>query len=117
MRPYEVMVILDATLEESAVQVVIDRATELVTSSGGSVARVDKWGKRRFAYEIHHRVEGFYALLEVAVGTDGLAEVDRALRLSDEVIRHKIVRVPKHAGARASRPRAGELAGAGPDNT
>jgi small subunit ribosomal protein S6 len=117
MRPYEVMVILDATLEEADVQLVIDRATEVVTSSGGSVARVDKWGKRRFAYEIDHRVEGYYTLLEVAVGTDGLAEVDRSLRLSDEVIRHKIVRVPNHGGARASRSRVGDLAGTGPDST
>lgn len=111
MRPYEVMVILDATLEESAVQAVINRTTELLNASGGVVTRVDKWGKRRFAYEIGHRSEGYYLLLEISLGGDGVAELDRALRLTDEVIRHKIVRMPERAGAAG----AGQLATTGPD--
>ena len=115
MRPYEVMVILDATLEESAVQAVVNRTTDLLTGSGGAVARVDKWGKRRFAYEIDHRVEGYYVLLEVTLETDGVDELDRYLRLADEVIRHKIVRMPEHRGARSTRPRTSELAATGPE--
>ena len=115
MRPYEVMVILDATLEESAVQAVVNRTSELLSASGGSLTRVDKWGKRRFAYEIGHRAEGYYLLLEVALEADGVAQLDRALRLNDEVIRHKIVRMPERNGARASRAPTSELAAAGPD--
>ncbi|MBW3641679.1 MAG: 30S ribosomal protein S6 [Actinobacteria bacterium] len=116
MRPYEVMVILDATLEESAVQAVINRTSEAVVAAGGTVIRVDKWGKRRLAYEIGHRSEGYYLLLEITLGSEVVAGLDRSLRLTDEVIRHKIVRVPEHRGTRPSRARPRELVTAGPDH-
>ena len=115
MRPYEVMIILDATLEEAAVQAVINRAGEAIATAGGSVARADKWGKRRLAYEIGHRSEGYYLLLEISLGSDAVAELDRTLRLTDEVIRHKIVRVPEHRGKRPSPGLASELVPTGPD--
>ncbi|MGI9120909.1 MAG: 30S ribosomal protein S6 [Acidimicrobiales bacterium] len=116
MRPYEVMVILDATLEESAVQAVVNRTTESLEALGGKVGRVDKWGKRRFAYEINHRTEGYYLLLEVTADASGVTELDRTLRLVDEVVRHKIVRMPEHGGARVTKPRSSALAGSGPDH-
>ena len=97
MRPYEVMVILEPTLEESAVQAVINRSTEQLQSGGGTVNRVDKWGKRRFAYEIAKKMEGFYVLLDVTGEPAPLQELDRTLRLADDVIRHKIVRIPDEA--------------------
>jgi small subunit ribosomal protein S6 len=97
MRPYEVMVILEPTLEESAVQAVINRSTELLQSEGGTVNRVDKWGKRRFAYEIAKKQEGFYVLLDVTSEVAPMDELDRTLRLADDVIRHKIVRIPDEA--------------------
>jgi len=58
VRPYEVMVILDAGLEEDAIRSVIDRTTELIRSRGGNPGTVDRWGRRRFAYELKHRWEG-----------------------------------------------------------
>ena len=64
MRQYEVMVILDAGLEEDAIRTIVDRATQIITSRGGTVDKVDRWGKRRFAYEVHHRSEGYYVLIE-----------------------------------------------------
>ena len=64
MRPYEVMIILDASLEEDAIRAVIDRATDVIRSRGGNLGRVDRWGKRRFAYELKHRTEGYYVLVE-----------------------------------------------------
>src|SRR5262249_58872743 len=82
MRPYEVMVILDAGLEEDAIRAIIDRATQIVTNGGGTVDRVDRWGKRRFAYEVHHRSEGYYVLLETTAEPAVLAEVDRMLGLA-----------------------------------
>ena len=97
MRPYEVMVILEPALEESAVQAVINRSTELLQSGGGTVNRVDKWGKRRFAYEIAKQTEGFYVLLEVTSEPGPMQELDRTLRLADDVLRHKIVRIPDEA--------------------
>jgi small subunit ribosomal protein S6 len=101
MRPYEVMVILEPALEESAVQQVINRSTELLTRSSGTVNRVEKWGKRRLAYELNHRTEGYYVLFDVTSEPGALDELDRTLRLTDDVLRHKIVRIPEAAAGRS----------------
>lgn len=100
MRPYEVMVILEASLEESAVQAIINRSTEVLESGGASVNRVDKWGRRRFAYEIDKKTDGFYVLLEITADTAPIDTLDNFLRLADDVVRHKIIRVPEHAAGR-----------------
>jgi small subunit ribosomal protein S6 len=109
MRHYEVMVILDAGLEEEAIRAVLDRATQLFTANGATVGKVDRWGKRRFAYEVHHRGEGYYALVDVTAEPAAVAQVDRMLGLADEVIRHKVVRLPEKAvTVRSSRPSGSE---------
>jgi small subunit ribosomal protein S6 len=97
MRPYEVMVILEPALEESQVQAVINQSTELLQAAGSTVKKVDKWGKRRFAYELSKRTEGFYVLLDVSSEPGPMQDLDRTLRLADDVLRHKIVRIPDHA--------------------
>ena len=102
MRPYEVMVILDAGLEEDAIRAIVDRATQIITKGGGTVDKVDRWGKRRFAYEVHHRSEGYYVLLETTAEPAVLAEVDRMLGLADDVIRHKVIRLPEKVTAAAA---------------
>lgn len=104
MRPYEVMVILDAGLEEDVIRATIDRATKLVTDGGGTVGKVDRWGKRRFAYEVHHKNEGYYVVIETIAEPAVLANVDRMLGLADEVIRHKVIRLPEKVAGRAARP-------------
>jgi small subunit ribosomal protein S6 len=106
MRRYEVMIILDAGLEEDAIRAIVDRATQIVTNRGGTVEKVERWGKRRFAYEVHHRNEGYYVLLETTAEPAVLAEVDRMLGLADDVIRHKVIRLPEKAVVRTSRPPA-----------
>ena len=103
MRPYEIMVILDAGLEEDAIRVNLDRATQLLTSNGATVNKVDRWGKRRFAYEVHHRSEGYYVLIETVAEPAAVAAVDRMLGLADDVIRHKVIRLPDKALAKASK--------------
>lgn len=100
MRPYEVMVILEPALEESAVQQMINRSTEVLTKGSGTVNRVEKWGKRRLAYELNHRTEGYYVLFDVTADIAPMDELDRALRLADDVLRHKIVRIPEQAAGR-----------------
>jgi small subunit ribosomal protein S6 len=116
-RPYEVMVILEPSLEESQVQAVINRSTELLQSNGGAVNRVDKWGKRRFAYELAKRTEGYYVLLDVTAEPAPMQELDRTLRLADDVLRHKIVRIPEHvAGRGLPRVAAAEPEVAGPSS-
>lgn len=105
MRPYEVMVIFDAALDEDAIRATVDRATELLRSRGATPGRVEHWGKRRLAYEIRHRPEGYYVLLETTGEPAALAELDRMLSLADEVIRHKVIRLPDTvAGRRSASP-------------
>jgi small subunit ribosomal protein S6 len=116
MRPYEVMVILDAGLEEDAIRAAVDRSTSLIESRGGRPGRVEHWGRRRFAYELKHRWEGYYVLLEANAEPAVMSELDRALRLADEVVRHKIIRLPDAvAGRKAAAANGGESPAADPN--
>lgn len=103
VRPYEVMVILDAGLEDDVIRSVVDRAVELIRSRGGNPGRVDRWGKRRFAYEMRHRNEGYYVVIEATAEPAVMAELDRVLFLADEVLRHKVIRLPEGAAGRDAR--------------
>ena len=94
MRPYEVMIILDAGLEDDAIRSVIDRSTELIRSNGGTPGSLDRWGRRRFAYELKHKWEGFYIVLRADAEPSAMTELDRFLHLADEVLRHKVIRLP-----------------------
>lgn len=100
MRPYEVMVIFETTSEPSAIQAVVDRVLETVRAGGGVPGTVDRWGRRPFAYEVNHKREGYYVLVELAAEPSGADEMDRVLLLADEVLRHKLVRVPDIAVGR-----------------
>ncbi len=100
MRAYEVMIILDAALEESVIQGLINRSSEIVAAENGNIATTDKWGVRRFAYEINHQHEGFYVVLEIVTEATNLDDLDRFLRLADETIRHKILRLPDSEATR-----------------
>jgi len=91
LREYEVMVIVDETAEEK-LEAVVERVTQIVTGGGGEVTKVDRWGKRKFAYEIDHKTDGFYLVIEFTADTDLLTELERVLLLADEVVRHKVVR-------------------------
>ena len=104
MRPYEVMIILDPALEESSIRDQVDRSTELIRASGGTPGRVDQWGRRRLAYEIDHHREGYYILVEATAEPGALDALDRALHLSDEVLRHKVIRLPDRIAGRTSKP-------------
>ena len=101
MRPYEVVIIFDPDAEETAVTAVLDRSVEVVKADGGTPGTLERWGKRALAYEIGKKREGYYVLLEYTAEPKASADLDRMLKLADEVIRHKIVRVPdKVAGRR-----------------
>lgn len=94
MRPYEIVVIFDASLDESVIRATTDRVLDHVRSHGGSSGQVMRWGRRSLAYEINHHREGYYVILEVAAEPGLVAEVDRMLVLADEVLRHKVIRQP-----------------------
>ena len=113
MRPYEIVVIFDASLEESVIRDITDRIVDHVRTRGGSSGRVDRWGRRPFAYELKHRTEGYYVFIEVVAEPEVVAEVDRMLTLSDEVLRHRVLRQPEHVVGRR-RPAPAPAAAAEP---
>jgi len=92
MRPYEIAVIFDVSLDETATQEFVDRITELIKLKGGTAGQVNRWGRRQFTYEINHKTEGIYIFIEFTGDPSLVTEVDRMLRLSDTVIRHRIVK-------------------------
>jgi small subunit ribosomal protein S6 len=94
MRPYESMIIFDAELEETAVTAVLDRATAIIRSGGGERGPLDRWGKRSFAYELKHKREGYYVVMEFTADPAVAAEIDRLLGLADEVLRYKTMHLP-----------------------
>ena len=102
MRPYEIAVIFDAEVEENTIRETLDRVSTIVTESGGTPGRVDRWGRRPFAYEVKHRTEGYYVFVEAVAEPTAVTEIDRSLGLADAVIRHRVIRQPEHAVGRAT---------------
>ncbi len=92
MNTYELMVILRGSLDEQTVQSRIEQLTKTVEQLGGVVDKVDHWGKRAFAYEIDHMTEGWYVVLDLQLDNSAQAEIDRQLRIADEIIRFKMIR-------------------------
>lgn len=86
------MIVFDTTVDAQSIQVALDRALDTVRNNGGTTGAVDRWGKRPLAYEINKRKEGYYVLVEFSGESQTVAELDRILTLSDEVIRFKILR-------------------------
>ena len=86
MRPYEVMVILDASLEEDAVRAMVDRFTQQLTAAGAKSVSVHNWGKRRFAYPLRHRNEGYYLVIEANADQLPLPTSTGSSASADEVV-------------------------------
>jgi small subunit ribosomal protein S6 len=100
------MVIFDAGAEPPAIQAVVDRVLETVRAGGGSPGPVERWGRRSFAYEVNHKREGYYVLVEMTAEVQTVSGLDRMLSLADEVLRHKVIRLPDGvAGRRRAGPR------------
>lgn len=96
MRHYEMMIILDPGLEETTVQPSLEQFLTVVKTGGGSVDKVDVWGRRRLAYEIDKRSEGIYAIIDMMAMPDSVAELDRQLSLNEAVLRTKVMRMEQH---------------------
>jgi small subunit ribosomal protein S6 len=94
-RHYEVLFILDPRVEDAKIQAALERYLGVVTQRGATVNKVDHWGRRKFAYEMKHLNEGYYALASVQAEPSAMDELDRVLRLQDELVRHKITRPGK----------------------
>jgi small subunit ribosomal protein S6 len=96
MRQYEMMIILDPSLEERTVQPSLDQFLKVVTAAGGTVDKVDVWGRRRLAYEIDKKSEGIYTVVDLVAEPDAVKELDRQLNLNEAVMRTKILRPDLH---------------------
>jgi small subunit ribosomal protein S6 len=96
MRHYEMMIILDASLEERTIQPSLDQFLKVITTAGGTVDKVDIWGRRRLAYEIDKKSEGIYTVVDLVAEPDTVKELDRQLNLNEAVMRTKILRPDQH---------------------
>ena len=94
LRAYELMIIIDSDVASADVEAVIARVADLVTDEGGEIRSTDNWGRRKFAYKINHKTEGTYVVWEIVTYTAGLSATERRLRLADDIVRHKLFRLP-----------------------
>lgn len=114
MNPYELMFIVRPDLEgDSAVDQQIERYGRLIVDNGGSVTGVDKWGKRRFAYEVAGFTEGYYVVIQFKAADTVVTELNRIMRIADEIVRHLVVRLDEKkvkAAEEAAAAKAAEAA-------
>lgn len=92
MNQYEVMYVIDPTLDDGARVELINRFSELVKKNGGEVDRVDEWGKRRLAYAINYKAEGYYVLMYIKAPSSLPQELERNLQIADSVLRYLVIR-------------------------
>lgn len=92
MNSYEAVIIFNPKLEDEALAAAVTKVEDVIKNSAGEIAKSDRWGKRRLAYEINDCLEGQYQFIEFQGPSDISKELDRILRISDDVIRHLIVR-------------------------
>ncbi|WP_071812859.1 30S ribosomal protein S6 [Lentzea guizhouensis] len=92
MRHYEVMVILDPSLDERTVAPSLDTFLNVIRTTGGNVEKVEVWGKRRLSFEINKSAEGIYAVLDLTSTPEAVKELDRQLGLQETVLRTKVLR-------------------------
>ena len=88
------MLILPADADEALVSTAVDRIAKAIEPAGGSVTDIDRWGRRRFAYELDRQHEGYYVVLRFTAEPSTQSELERVLKLADEVVRHKILHAP-----------------------
>jgi len=97
LREYEVLYIVRADLDDEKVQDAVKRVNTLIERSGGAIERTNLWGKRKLAYEVKHQKEGSYVLQDFQIDQTRVPELEAALKITEEVLRHLIVRKPEKA--------------------
>ena len=95
-RVYEVMVILDPSLEERTIEPSLDKYLNVIRKDGGTVDNVDVWGRRRLAYEVKKNAEGIYAVISLTCEPATVKEFDRQLTLNESILRTKVMRPDAH---------------------
>ncbi len=92
MKAYELMLLIDPSLDEEALAAVVEKATGVITSQGGTVDSSENWGKRRLAFEVNGKTDGDYTVVQFHTVPSAIAELDRVLHITDPVFRFMIVR-------------------------
>jgi len=101
MRAYEFMIILEGDLDETAAQAWVKTVTDGIAKAGGSVhGKPEWWGRRQYAYPINKKQYGYYAVMNVVAPGGALDDFERSLRIADDVVRHKLLRLPDAEAAR-----------------
>lgn len=109
MRDYEVLYIVRADLDDDKVQDAVKRVNTLIERSGGTPERTNVWGKRKLAYEVKHQNEGAYVLQDFKLDPERISELESSLKITEEVMRHLIVRKPEKAAATPVTPQPTEV--------
>jgi small subunit ribosomal protein S6 len=91
MHKYELVIIIHPDLDDEAIEQALDRIKGWITDGGGSIDKIDKWGKRRMSYEIQKQNEGIYYLLNVSMLPTSIVELERNMTILESVMRHMIV--------------------------
>ncbi|MGP6169863.1 30S ribosomal protein S6 [Microbacterium sp. A196] len=105
---YELMVILNPEVDERQVAPTLDKFLKVITNDGGSVDNVDVWGKRRLAYEIQKKTEGIYAVVNFTATSEATQELDRQLKLNEQIMRTKVLRAEEAQAMVASEAKRSE---------
>lgn len=92
MKKYEIMYIINASLDEAQFTAVQDRLHQTITNNQGTIDNVDDWGIKEFAYEIDHMKKGYYVVINVTANNEGIAEFQRLSRISNNVVRIMVVK-------------------------
>lgn len=92
MRHYEMMIILDPELDDRSVAPSLEKFLDVIRKGGGSIDKVDVWGRRRLAYDIKKKPEGHYAVIDMQATPELAAELDRQLNLNESILRTKVIR-------------------------
>jgi small subunit ribosomal protein S6 len=101
LRAYELMVIIDGDLDDTAAQVWVKTITDGITKAGGTIhGKPDWWGKRQYAYPINKKEYGYYVVMNLLAPGGALDELERSFRIADDIVRHKLLRLPDAEAAR-----------------
>lgn len=104
MNKYEIIYIIDAAVEEAPRKELIAKFSDLVTANGGAVEKVDEWGKRRLAYAIDYKTEGYYVLMQFTAAPELPKELERNMQISESIIRSQIVKLEQKKSSVKPRP-------------
>ncbi len=104
MNKYELVYVIDAALEDEARKAVIDRFNGMIEQNGGKVTKVEEWGKRRLAYPINYKTEGYYLLVNFESEASLPREIERNMQIADQILRYLIVKVEEKRSNVKPRP-------------